>query len=202
MRLSIKSTVLAASLVASLGAFAQTTAPAAPASAPAGMKMQRAERFSPEQRQQRMAERSAEQAKTLGITAQQRPQWDAYVQARHAMMQPMNGADPAQHQAERERVMATNAAQRAQFMADRMQEHAKKAQDFATATKNLRNSLTAAQQTQFDQMGGFRGGDKRGGPRGGMMQQGGGMRGGMMPPPNGKPADLQTAPAQAKPAAR
>ncbi len=102
MRSALKMTLVAASLAAAFTASAQpgsanrpaASAPAAqsinsPTPARNARRAMRHQPLTPEQRQARFDSTTAQQAQILKITAAQRPQWDAYVQAKKSMFDSM-----------------------------------------------------------------------------------------------------------------
>ncbi len=194
MSFKTKALLSATALCAAAAVFAQSTSGTGPTTAPcpkgAPCAMQRGakmgegrgwKRMTPEQRQARFDEHIAQQAQALQITAAQRPQWDAYVGAKRQAMNEM-GQMREEHMKNRDAFAKMTPDQRAEMHASRMEAMAKQMRHMAGVSKNLRDVLTPAQQTQFDQMAWG-----RGGMHGGMRHHGkhrGDMGGqGMVPPP-------------------
>ena len=158
MSFPVKSTVLAMSLAAT-AAFAQPgSGPArgmppcqagvACAVQPGNKVMQRGPRMqamTPEQRQARMEQRIAQQEKMLQITAAQRPQWNAFVNAHKAMW------SARMTDAERQQAATMTPDQRMKWHAQQMEVRAQQMNQMAGHVKALRDMLTPEQRTRFDQ---------------------------------------------------
>ena len=162
MRSALKMTLVAASLAAALTASAQpgptnrpaASAPAAqsinsPTPAREARRAMRRQPLTPEQRQARFDSVTAQQAQTLQITAAQRPQWDAYMQAQKSLFDNMGSQRDAMLRQDVDRMTAD---QHAELRAQHMEAAARHMRLIADRTKALRNVLTPEQRTQFDQM--------------------------------------------------
>ena len=160
MRSALKMTLVAASLAAAFTASAQPASanlPAAsatqsidsPTPARDARRTMRRQPLTPEQRQARFDSAVAQQAQTLQITAAQRPQWDAYVQAKKSLFDNMGSQRDAMRRQDVDRLTAD---QRAELRAQHMETAARHMRQIADRTKALRNALTPEQRTQFDQM--------------------------------------------------
>ena len=148
MSFPVKSTVLAMSLAAT-AAFAQPgSGPArgmppcqagvACAVQPGNKVMQRGPRMqamTPEQRQAHMEQRIAQQEKMLQITAAQRPQWNAFVNA-HKTMGAARMTD-----AERQQAATMTPDQRMKWHAQQMEARAQQMNQMAGHVKALRDVL-------------------------------------------------------------
>ena len=153
MSFPVKSTVLAMSLAAT-AAFAQPgSGPArgmppcqagvACAVQPGNKVMQRGPRMqamTPEQRQARIEQRIAQQEKMLQITAAQRPQWNAFVNA-HKTMGAARMTD-----AERQQAATMTPDQRMKWHAQQMEARAQQMNQMAGHVKALRDVLTPEQR--------------------------------------------------------
>lgn len=121
-----------------------------------------------EQRMARFDSMVAQQAQTLQITAAQRPQWDAYVQAKKNFF-------AAKQNMPRQNMSQMAADERAELRARHLEAAAQQARQMANSTKALRNALTPEQRSRFDQMGmryGKRQGFRQSGQGRGAMMQG------------------------------
>ena len=158
MSFPVKSTVLAMSLVATAALVQSGNGPArgmppcqagvACAVQPGNKAMQRGPRMqamTPEQRQARMEQRIAQQEKMLQITAAQRPQWNAFVNA-HKTMGAARMTD-----AERQQAATMTPDQRMKWHAQQMEVRAQQMNQMAGHGKALRDMLTPEQRTRFDQ---------------------------------------------------
>lgn len=179
MRSALKMTLVAASLAAAFTASAQPGSANRPAaSAPAtqsvnsptparnARRAMRHQPLTPEQRQARFDSATAQQAKILQITVVQRPQWDAYVQAKKSMFDSMGSHRDTMRRQDVDRMTAD---QRTELHAQHMEAAARHMRLIADRTKALRNVLTPEQRMQFDQM--CKKGPRFGGAQG-MMHRG------------------------------
>jgi len=149
-RHTLRMTVLATALMTLAGGFATVSMAESPAgaSAPSAHKdmancknPERMEKMR-EHREAFMHKRLDEMANRLQITASQQPVWDQYKKARLDMM-PKDFKRPGRDM---------NAAQQAQFRAERADHMAKKLADVSKATTNLRAELAPNQQQVLDEM--------------------------------------------------
>lgn len=159
MSIYFKATLVAASLAAALSVAAQpmSAASAAVADCPAntdcrmgkqrhGARQARRSIMTAEQRMARFDSLAAQQAQALQITAAQRPQWDAYVQAKKSFFAARRPDMPRQN-------MSSMAAdERAELRARHLETAAQQARQLANSTKALRDVLTPEQRNHFDQM--------------------------------------------------
>lgn len=161
MRFHFKAPLIAASLAASMAATAQqpqSTAPSGAATYPAyadcammkgsyGKRAMQRPAMTAEQRMARFDSMTAQQAQALQITAAQRPQWDAYVQAKKNFFAGKRQNMPSQEFAR------MTADERADLRARHLETAAQHARQVASSTRALRETLTPEQRTRFDQMG-------------------------------------------------
>ena len=137
-------TVLSAATLAICGgAYAQSIAPAAPASAHAGQQGMPADpALRAAKMQQRMARHLAELHDKLKLTAAQEPAWKAF----SAAITPAAMPTPP----ERKEMDQLNTPQRMEKMLERMKQHQEKMQAHLDALKTLYAVLTPEQQKIFD----------------------------------------------------
>lgn len=105
----------------------------------------RMQAMTPEQRQAHMEQRIAQQEKMLQITAAQRPQWNAFVNAHKAMW------SARMTDAERQQAATMTPDQRMKWHAQQMEVRAQQMNQMAGHVKALRDMLTPEQRTRFDQ---------------------------------------------------
>lgn len=183
-----KSSLIAASLATALSVAAQpiAAASAAIADCPAntdcrmgkkhhGARQARRPAMTAEQRMARFDNLAAQQAQALQITAAQRPQWDAYVQAKKNFLAAKRPDMPRQN------MKQITADERSELRARHLEAAAQQARQIANGTKALRDVLTPEQRSRFDAMG-LHHGKRR------AFRQGGERRSAMMQDANGQQA--------------
>ena len=155
---SFKVSLLAAGLAAAMAVSAQPVATPGAANAPANCPMQprggqrggvRRQPLTAEQLQARFDSVTTQQAQALQITAAQRPQWNAYVQAKKSMF---NDMAARRNTVQGQDFASMTAEQRADLYARHMEAAAQHSRQVANSTKTLRDVLTPEQRTRFDQM--------------------------------------------------
>lgn len=158
MRSSFKMTLFTVGLVTALAVGAQSAAEPRPIDAPpyppdgcvrseGGSRSARGlHGMTPEQHRARFDADMVQQAQALQITATQRPQWDAYVQARKAIFDDVS----SRHNKPQDFAKMTP-DQRAEWHAQRMETGARHMRGIAGSIKALRGVLTAEQRARFDQ---------------------------------------------------
>ena len=159
MHRSFKLSLFAAGVAAAIAVSAQPAPAPNAAAAPFNCPIQqqwagktggmRRQPLTAEQRQAQMNNMVAQQAQALQITAAQRPQWDAYVQAKKNMFNAMSTRRNAMQGQDFTRMTAD---QRTDLHARHMETMAQHAREIANKTKALRDVLTPEQRTRFDQM--------------------------------------------------